>query len=96
VIGWFLDGGGISDECQLPPRIEAHSGVACIFPAREFAKTWLTRNDLQALKVGIDHGPGETLLLKVDTSDLDSFDRQNLPDWEPDYFTNQEYTKRTT
>jgi hypothetical protein len=94
VIGWWLDGDAISDKYSLPAKIEAHSAVACIFPAREFAKTWLTRNDLQAFKVGIEHGPLKSLLLKVDTSDIDGFDRQNLPDWEPDCFTNQEYTRR--
>jgi hypothetical protein len=87
-VGWLLD----SDECSLPSRIEGHSGEHWVFPAREFAKAWLTRSDLQSLKVDIKLAHGKRLLLKVDTSAIDRLDRQNLPDWEPDYFTGKEFT----
>lgn len=90
-VDWWLH----SDECSLPSRMEGYSGENWIFPARTFLKTWLTRNDLRSLRVSIEFAHRESLLLKVNTSLIDGLDRQNLPDWEPDYFANEGEEKFT-
>ncbi len=82
VVGWPLR----SPSCELPSRVEGHSGERWHFPAHDLAKEWLNRRDLTRLEVHIGLATGKTLMLKVDTSNIDVLDGRNLPDWQPDYF----------
>jgi hypothetical protein len=91
VVGWPLH----SPPGTLPYRIEGQSGGHWHFPAHLPTKEWLNRCDLARLEVHVDLGTGNTLILKVDTSNIDVLDGENLPDWEPDYFKDRpEATRR--
>jgi hypothetical protein len=70
----------------LPSRIEGQAGEHWHFPAHGITKEWLNRHDLARLEVHIGLGSGNALTLKVDTSNIDVLDGQNLPDWQPDFF----------
>jgi hypothetical protein len=82
VVGWPLR----SPSCVLPSRIEGQSGEHWHFAAHAFTKEWLNRRDLARLEVHIGLGTGNTMILKVDTSNIDVLDAENLPDWQPDCF----------
>jgi hypothetical protein len=82
VVGWPLQ----SPSCVLPSRIGGHSAARWHFPAHDLAKEWLNRPDLTRLEVKIGLGNGNTLTLKVDTTNIDVLDGRNLPSWQPDYF----------
>lgn len=71
----------------LPCRIEGHSGTRWHVPAHEIARYWLNwRNHNKRLEVQIGLANGGSLVLKVDTANIDVLDGHNLPDWQPDYF----------
>jgi hypothetical protein len=82
IVGWPLH----SPKCVLPARIEGNSGALWGFPAHVVTKEWLRRDDLARLQVQIGLATGESMALKVDTSNIDVLRGQELPDWEPDYF----------
>lgn len=88
VVGWPLRSPG----CVLPSRIEGSSGERWHFPAHKITEEWLSRDDLARLEVQVGLATGKSLTLRVDTSNIDVLDPQNLPDWQPDYFKNRPKT----
>lgn len=82
VVGWPLH----LPSGALPCRIEGQSGGHWHFPAHTSTKEWLNRRDIVQLEVHVGLGTGNAMILKVDTSNIDVLDGQNLPDWQPDYF----------